>query len=130
LSRSRWESDLVVTELPDRRVQLLAPLVFWDAWTGEDVIAPTDFVSDGTTRPDRPRWLRWLVTRLIGHPLTRAYLAASVLHDAEIAAKTASWWRVHTRYYRALRAPMDGVRVGRWRAAAMTAVVVVLGPRW
>lgn len=128
--RSRWTSPFRFAQITPEQIEMRAPLGFFDAVTGEIIIAPTGFRSDGTTRLNRPRWLRRLLDRIIGHPLTSAYLRASVLHDAEIAARTAPWWVVHTRYYRALRAPTDAPRVSRWRAALMTAVVFALGPRW
>lgn len=128
--RSRWVTPFRYTETAPARITLTAPLGFVDGVTGETIVAPAGFTSDGTTRPARPRWLRWLADRIIGHPLTAAYLPASVLHDAEIAARTAPWWVVHTRYYRALRAPTEAPRVGRLRALAMTSIVLLAGPRW
>lgn len=128
---SRWVTPFsYVFDAARQVLRLTAPHGFYDAWTGETVIVPAGFESDGTTRPRHPRFARWIVERLIGHAFTPAYLRASVLHDGEIAAQTASWYRAHTRYFRALRAPTEAPRVQPWRAAVMTTVLLVAGPRW
>jgi hypothetical protein len=115
-----WRTALVVDEL-DRGVVLLEqPLVFEDRRTGEVLTVPAGFLSDGASIP------RGLPRRLAGHPLTPQYLPAAVLHDYEISTREASWWRVHTRFGRALQAS----GVSWWRAHIMTAFVITFGPRW
>jgi hypothetical protein len=129
----RWCTPLVVDEIDHGLVVVRQPLVFADVATGEVITVVAGFVSDGTSRPAPPRWprwarrfLAWLVTRVIGHALTPRYLPAAILHDYEIATRDASWWRVHTRFGRALRAS----GVAPWRAAIMAALVTAFGPKW
>jgi hypothetical protein len=115
-----WRTDLAVDEIDQGLVALLQPLVFEDRVTGDVVTVPVGFISDGASIPiGLPR-------RLAGHPLTSGYLAAAILHDYEIAERDATWWRVHTRFGRALEAS----GVSWWRARILTACVVTMGPRW
>jgi len=115
-----WRTELAVDEI-DRGVVLLEqPLVFDDRCTGDVVTVPAGFISDGASIP------RGLPRRLAGHPLTRRYLAAAILHDYEIDTQSAPWWRVHTRFGRALQAS----GVSWWRARMLCAVVTAFGPRW
>jgi hypothetical protein len=115
-----WQTGLAVDELDRGVVMLRQPLVFEDRCTGEVLTVPAGFISDGATIP------AGLPRRLAGHPLTPAYLGAAILHDYEIEMRRATWWRVHTRFGRALLAS----GVAWWRAQIMTACVVALGPKW
>jgi len=116
----RWASPFWYEQLSAERVRLAHPLVFDDRITGDLLTVPFGFESDGASIP------RGLPRRLAGHPLNRAYLPAAILHDWEIAEQEASWYRVHTRFGRALYAS----GVARWRATVMTACVLAFGPRW
>ena len=115
-----WRTELAVEELARGVVITTQPLVFADRCTGDLITVPAGFISDGATVP------RGVPRRLAGHPLTPRYLAAAILHDYEISTRTATPWRVHTRFGRALQAS----GVSWWRARVMTAFVVAFGPTW
>jgi hypothetical protein len=115
-----WRTALVVEEIDRAVVVVQRPLVFDDPCTGDVITVPPGFLSDGASIP------RGLPRRIAGHPLTPRYLAAAILHDFEIATQASTWWRVHTRFGRALQAS----GVSWWRARIMTAFVVAFGPRW
>lgn len=115
-----WRTPLVADELDRGIVLLEQPLVFDDRCTGDVLSVPAGFLSDGASIP------HGLPRRIAGHPLNARYLPAAILHDYEISVREASWWRVHTRFGRALIAS----GVSWWRARIMAAFVVAFGPRW
>jgi hypothetical protein len=116
---SQWVTPLCYEQLNDARVRLAHVLTLRER-SGDEHTVPVGFESDGASIP------RGLPRRLAGHPLNRAYLPASVLHDYEIATRADAWWRVHLRFRRALRAS----DVSRWRSAVMAGAVLLFGPRW
>jgi hypothetical protein len=118
--KSAWITPFLYEQLNAERVRMAHRLTLYDAPTRTYHTVPVGFESDGATIP------RGLPRRLAGHPLHRAYLPAAVLHDYEIVTRAASWWRVHLRFRRALRAS----GVSWWRSAAMTLAVFTFGPRW
>jgi Protein of unknown function (DUF1353) len=111
-------SPLRVDFVDRGRIALDWPLTWRDAEGA--VTVPAGFISDGASIPP----IAW---PLVGHPYAGSLLRAALLHDYELASRTApTSLAVHRRFYEALRAS----GVGRVRAALFFLAAWGWGPRW